>query len=377
MMKKQTKMIIAVVALVAVVLGGYASYAQKAHKETIKIGVITALSGPSAGVYGEPLKKGIDLAIAELNKTAKIPYEAIYEDYQLDTKLALPAYNALKAKGVRYYVLNGTPADMAVGPEIKKDGNIAIDPSSLSPAYNDESPLTCRIALTAANYGPQWAELIADKIGEKKVVLLFPEYDAGIAMKKEFKKQFEARGGQIVGEEKYLKDATDFRTQIAKLKTNKDAEIIVTINYFKSADTMFKQMKELGLNKIIVTDNWTINNAALANKALIDGAYYVDYKYSLDSGNTDKTTNDFIAAFESNYGAKPGLQAAQGYVIEKLFAHALNDEQKDPRDVASFMVGGIKNYAIVGGTISFNGDCEVERDTAWRKLEQGNVITIN
>lgn len=376
-MQKHIKTIVGIAIMVAILIGGYATYAQKSRKETIKIGVITVLSGSGAGVYGEPLKKGIDLAITELNKTAAIPYEAVYEDYQLDPKLALPAYQKLKAEGVKYFVLNGTPADLTVGPEIKKDGLIAIDPSSLTPAYNDNNPLTCRIALTATNYGPQWADLVADKLGKKKVVLLFPEYDAGIAMKDAFKKSFEAKGGQIVGEEKYLKDATDFRTQITKLKMNKDAEIVVTINYFKSADTMFKQMKELGLGKTIVTDNWTINNTALVNKELVDGAYYVDYKYSLDNTAMDQTTKDFIDAFEATYGERPGLQSAQGYNMAKLYAYALEGRKKEPREVSDMFVKKVRNLKIVGGTISFNGDCEVERDTAWRKMEKGTALDVN
>ncbi len=375
-MNKQTKIITGVV-VVAALLGGVTLYRSANTANTIKIGVIAPLTGSGAGVYGEPLKKGIDLAVGEINKTAKTPYEVVYEDYQLDPKLALSAYQKLKAEGVKYFVFNGTPADVTVGPEIKKDGNIAIDPSSLTPAYNDGSPLTCRIALTATNYGPQWAELVANTLGKKKVVILFPEYDAGIAMKDAFKKEFEAKGGQIVGEEKYLKDATDFKSQITKLKANKDADVIVTINYFKSADTMLKQMKELGLNKTIVTDNWTINNAALVSKDNVNGAYFVDYKYSLDSANTDQTTKDFITAFQGAYNAQPGLQSAQGYNIARIVTSALEDQKKDPSAVSQFMIANMRDYKIVGGTISFNNDCEVERDTAWRRIEQGRVMDVN
>jgi branched-chain amino acid transport system substrate-binding protein len=377
MEQKSNLMVKAVVWLIIVVLvvflfikifGSYGG----GSRDTIKIGVVTALSGPGA-VYGEEMKKGVDLALQEINKTVKTPFEVIYEDYKWDPKLALPAYGSLKLKGIRYFILDGSQGVSILAPEVVKDGNVSFVASSITPTYKDGNPLTCRIALTAESYGPALADLIYNKLGKKKVDLLYPSNEQGASFVEEFKKSFESMGGQIVINESYLSDATDFRTQITKIKADKQADTVVVGNYSKSVESMFKQMKDLSLNKQIVSDNWTTGNPSLTDTSLENGAYFIDYKYSLNSEDNSDLTNNFIDNYTSTYGSKPSLQAAQGYNLMKVISKGFSVGANEPKTVAD-NITKISNYDIVGGKISFNSDCEAQRETAVRQIVDGKVV---
>jgi len=375
-MDKTRKIIlgISLIALVFALAGCNLKPANITSNEPIKVGVILPLTGAGSVVAGEPLKKGIDLALAEINQNQK-KIDVIYEDYQYDTKLALPAYNALKIKGVHYFIIDGSSAAAVLGPEVRKDNNWSMVPSAFLPSYKDGSPLTCRLALTAENYAPLFADLLYNKLNKKKVATLIPEFEAGIALENEFKKDFEKLGGQVVIEEKYLKDDPDFRGQLSKIKFNKDVEAILVLNYFQSVEEMFKQLKELDINVPIVSENWTIRNQSLKNFDLVNNVIFLDYKYSPDDQNQSKLAQNFISKFEKEYGTKPGLQSIQGYDSLKVLVYALdNINSKEPSDIANFMVSKIKNYDIAGGNITFNSDCEVQRDITIRKVENNKII---
>ena len=340
----------------------------------VKIGIITPMTGSGAGVYHEPLKKGIDIALAEINKDGP-KVEVVYEDDQLDSKLSLSAYNNLKLKGIKYYILNGSPSASVVGPEIVKEGYFSMVPSALLTSYRDSSPLTCRIALTADNYGPAFTDLLMKDMGKKNVATLISNTEGGMAIFKVFKEKFEAAGGKVVQEETFGKDDTDFRTQITKIKANKLAEAVVIINWSTTIETMLKQMKEQGLDLPIISDSPTIKNSALKNMTLANGVTFLDYSFAADDAQASDMSKNFVAQYASaNNGDTPSIQAAQGYDVMKLISYALaNAKDQSPSTVASYFVAKIKNYPSAGGNFSFDKSCEALRDITVRKVADGRI----
>jgi branched-chain amino acid transport system substrate-binding protein len=377
-MSKTLKWVIAIVVIILIIagvwyLGVKSTTAPSVETGPIKIGVISPMTGSAVGVYHEPLKKGIDIALQEIGEDSKI--ELIYQDDQLDAKQALSAYNLLKMQGVKYFILNDSPAAATVGPEIVKDGNFSLVPSALVPSYKDESPLTCRIALTADNYGPALAELVFNKLGKKKVASIYPNSEGSVAVEKAFREKFESLGGQVIREETFVKEDSDFRTQLTKIKGSKEVEAIVVMNWFSTVELMFKQMKELAINKPVISETWTIKNKDLKDLSLVDDVSFVDYSYSSEETNLSAVAKGFVVAYEQAYGEKPGLQSVQGYDTMRLLAHAIkNTNPVSPSALANFFVANVKNYQLAGGSFSFNDTCEVSRDIVIRKVKDGKFI---
>ena len=343
----------------------------------VKIGVIGPVTGSSAGVYYEPLKKGIDIALAGINKSGT-KLAVVYEDDQLDGKLSVSAYAKLKAEGVRYFILNGSPAAAAVAPLIKADGNVSMVPSALLTAYKDDSPLTCRIALTADNYGPAFTDLFLNKLDKKQIVTLVSNTEGAMAIYNVFKEKFEAAGGQIVQAETFGKDDIDFRTQITKIKANKKAEAIVVINWSSTIVPMLTQIKELGLTLPIFGDTGTIKNAAIKDLTLANGITFLDYSFTTDGNNVSGIAQKFISDYASlNGGSKTSIQALQGHDSVSILAHALAQaDAKNPTSVANYIVNNIKDYELAGGKFSFNSTCEADRDIAVRQVVNGEIVDV-
>ena len=75
--------------------------------------------------------------------------------------------------------------------------------------------------------------------------------------------QFEKRGGQVVAEERYASDVTDFRSQLTKLlSANPDALHIAAQSEF-SGGTIIKQVRELGYTGPIYSDIVPVGTTAL------------------------------------------------------------------------------------------------------------------
>lgn len=373
-MKKYFHIFIGIVVLLLIVIILLRS-SSSISGDPIKVGVITDLSSTAAGVYGIPLKQGIELAMSEIDPSGD-KFEVIFEDYKLESKLALPAYSSLKLRGVRIFIVDGSSGISILAPEAKRDGNIILNPSSFIPTYKDGNPLTCRIAMTTDTYAPAYADFIINKLKKKNVALLLPNVEAGVALRDSISNEVLKAGGDIVFSELYLKDTTDFRAEITKLKAVKDVEVIIALNYYKSVSSMFQQFNDLSLNKQVITDDWTVSNSALVDLSLVNGAYFVGYPYSGDNPKTD-LEKQFFDKYNKKYGATPKLEGLMGYDLLSLINLAVSKKgSSEPESISSYLTSEIRDYNGASGNLSFNSDCEVERNAIFRKVDGMKFIEV-
>lgn len=102
--------------------------------KTIKLGVISPLTGPVAAI-GVPLTAGNEVFKEYVNKelggiAGKYQIELVTEDSQYSPQVAVQAYNKIKGDVVMFAQLLGTPVTKAVLPQLATDGIVAA-PASL------------------------------------------------------------------------------------------------------------------------------------------------------------------------------------------------------------------------------------------------------
>lgn len=101
--------------------------------ETIKLGVLSPLSGPVA-VIGEPLTAGNQVFFDALNAEGGIagqyPVELVTEDTLYENDTTVQKYNQIKNEVVAFAQLLGTPPTLATLPTLTRD-NIVAAPASL------------------------------------------------------------------------------------------------------------------------------------------------------------------------------------------------------------------------------------------------------
>ena len=118
---------------------------QGAKQESIKIGIITDLTGPAA-YWGESTRVGAEIAVEELQKEG-INVTLIFEDYQLDSRKALTsAQKLINIDNVDAIYAEFNPAAISVG-SLVKDKNILFvyDAAPTSPLK--DSPYTYKTYL--------------------------------------------------------------------------------------------------------------------------------------------------------------------------------------------------------------------------------------
>ncbi|MDB5259255.1 MAG: braC [Candidatus Taylorbacteria bacterium] len=376
--KSKKNLIVGIVIIVAIVLVIAAS-AGNSKKDTIKIGGAYILSGPQA-LIGDLQKNASQIALDEINANGGIngqKVELVLEDSAYDPKKSVDAYNALKLRGVKYILADGSPVVGAIRETAVKDGNLIFAVGATTPGYFDGSPLSCRIALTAKSFGPGYTELLGKK-AYKSVVMLLPDNEYGKGIAAEFTKAFEPTGGKIAAIEFYNATGNgDFRTNITKLKAQQaNADAMILVNVANTVEPMLKQVKELGWKKPLVSDYYLAQNPALKDLSLAEGMDFVDYDYSRDALATDSdVTKAFKKTYETKFGSKPVYLAAGYYDSLKIVAEAISKVGNDPKKVGDY-ISSLKGYQGITGSLTFNSDCEVNRALVFRTVKGGTYVDL-
>jgi len=111
--------------------------------KTIKLGVLTPLSGPVA-VIGKPLTSGNEVWFEALNAKGgiggKYKVELVEEDSQYKTDVTVQKYNKVKSDVVAFAQVLGTPSTLAVLPQLRTDKILAA-PASLDAFWVREENL--------------------------------------------------------------------------------------------------------------------------------------------------------------------------------------------------------------------------------------------
>lgn len=361
MKKKIIWAIIIIVVIILVVLG----VNKGDDNGKIKIGVLTPLSGPLA-IAGEVQKNALAMVVKD-NPNEKI--ELIYEDSRYDPKTSVSGYEALKMKGVKIIIADGSPVVAAVREKAVQDGIMIFAQSATTPAFTDDSPLTCRIGLTADILGGSISEYVNDTLKYKKIAMLSPNNEYGKVMIEQVKASFVALGGEVVDVEIYDQASGDLRSNILKLtEKQKDIDALVVINNI-TPEPMFNQLKEMGWSKPIVSDIWTITSPNLKNRTISKDVKFVDYMYSPQADlNANSDAVNYSNTYTSNYNASPILLGALTYDSYNILSKAINEVGGNPKKIAEYLLK-MGEFKGITGDVSFDGSCQnINKKLVWRKV---------
>lgn len=316
-MSKTTKTITGLMVAAIVVLGGYHFLNNDVKKgSTVKVGIITDLTGPAA-YWGESTRVGAELARKELESEG-YTVDIIYEDYQLDaTKAVSAAQKLVNLDGVDAVYAEFNPAAIAVG-SFMKDKNMIFmyDAAVTSPLKDNVNAYKTYLDYQGGckKIAQGFKDKGIEKVGMLKVKLEFGELcQAGVK---------EIYGDAMVTEEYNLGD-TDFKTQAAKLKA---ANVGAIVNVGFEGDTMstLKDIRELGMHALYGTVDDTITDK-------VKSQYAKELKGALTFGFQDVDSAFSAKLVESNGNKKLATDYAAGlaYTHVKQLVRAISKCRKD------------------------------------------------
>lgn len=355
-MKQKIILLISFLLLTVLIL--FVVYPKKNEKQTITIGSIVPLTGETA-IHGTRVKHGIELAVEEINRNGGINgknLEVLYEDSQCDPSKATASAHKLLSEGVQ--VLLGPQCSseaMAVAPIAEENKVLMFASMASVPALSDAGDYIFRNSESGAMHGTQMAAFVYNTLNIKNAAILYINLDNGVAYKDSFKNEFEKLGGKIVAIEAYEKGATDFRTQLTKIKNTKPGLIYIG---GQAAEHAIKQIKELGIsskiasmNGIEVPELWQIAGDAA------EGIYFTSSAFD----PLHERAESFVKLYNEKYEEGVEAFSANGYDATMLIAAGLKKCEVDTSCIREYLYN-VKDYPGIGGLISFdsNGDAKKE-----------------
>ncbi|WP_223594347.1 ABC transporter substrate-binding protein [Neobacillus bataviensis] len=363
MKKKWAKTFMASALLAGVLAGCSAPKENAGGGKTIKVGVNLELSGGVAS-YGESLKKGIDIAVAEINKKGGVDGKKI-DLVKVDNKSeAAEATNgAVKLTSqdkVTAIIGAATSGDTVAQAQIANDTKtVLLTPSGTSPnvTVTDKGKLNeyvFRTSFIDPFQGTVAANFAAKELKVKNVAIFADsasDYAKGLAAS--FKETFEKEGGKVVAEEAYVAKDTDFRATLTRIKS-KNPEFVFIPGYYEEVGLIIKQARELGLNvPLMGADGWDSPKLVeLAGADALNNTFITNHYSSEDP---DKKIQDFVTTFKEKYnGEAPNAFNALGYDTVYLLADAIKRAGSTDTAKIKDALAATKDLSLVTGVVTID-----------------------
>ena len=342
--------------------------------EEAKFAAILPLSGEYE-VYGIEIRKGLELALEELEADDSYPYTVILEikdsggDPETAAQLAAEAYDAGALA-----IIGGVTTEeaLAMVPVADRNDRILVSPSASSPELTGISKNFYRVFPNDQREGTTMGNFAAVKLEIENVVILAKEDAYARGIQEVFKTEFERNGGEVLEVIEYPPGAADFSGFIDRVMTLEPKAVYVAA-YAQDVGRMISELRESGYTGSILT------TSAFASPTVIEqigkpaeGVFLTQAVFEVDS--EDPTIAAFVDAFRQKFSLPPDLYAAHGYDSLKVVAQALLELE---RPIASDMWKGmrkIKDFNGVTGTIQFDERGDAQKFPRVYVIQDGQLV---
>ena len=326
-----------------------------------RIGVMESVTGPGE-TYGRVAVQAKQMAVDEINAAGGINghmLELVVEDEKCNAQDSITAYRKLTdVDGVK--IILGTScsgAMLGAAPLAEADGVILFSGLATNPDIADAGDYIFRTSLNDAQLGIDTGNLLWDD-GIKTLATITEATDYAEGVRRTTVEQFEKVGGELVGEERYASDQTDFRSQLTKLiGANPDAIHIAAQSEF-TGGTIVKQIRELGYEGGLYSEIVPVGTTALEIAG--DAATGLKAVITDLDPNNEKAQN-VLARFRARYGYVTlpwylGSAYDDVYITAECLKQTGDDQDADGfRDC----MYGITWSGAIGDDYSFDADGEV------------------
>ena len=328
----------------------------------IKIGGIGPVTGSTA-VYGNAVKNGAEIAIAEINALGGQQYEMKFEDDENDAEKAINAYNSLKDWGMQ--ILMGTVTSnpcIAVAAETANDNMFQLTPSGSAEGCiaNDNA---FRVCFSDPEQGTLSADYIVENSLAAKVAVIYDSsdpYSSGIH--DAFVTEAQEKGLEIVSDEAFTADSNkDFTVQIQKAQSA-GAELVFLPIYYTEASLILTQADKIGYEPVFFgCDGLDGLQTKVSDMTMLEGVMMLT-PFAVDAPDTK--TQTFVDKFTKLHGSAPDQFAADAYDAVYAVKAAMEACGKTPADAdfTSAMVDAMYNITVDGLTGTMKWDATREPD---------------
>lgn len=340
------------------VLAACGNGATTEESDTIKLGGNFELSG-GASAYGTLMDEGIKMAVAEQNAADGLlgkEIEYISYDNKSEPSESTSVATRLATEDNVVAILGPatTGAANAQSPAVTRAKVPAILPAATGDGVTMDGDSVLeyvfRVCFQDSFQGKALAEFAqTDLQATKAVILVDNSTDYAIGLADAFKETFT---GDIVAEENFTAGDTDFKAILTNI-ANLDYDVIFLPGYYEEGGLIIKQAREMGIvQPILGPDGFA--NSTLVELAGADNVDNVFYASHFTPNSEDPKVQDFLAAFEAEYGKPADSFAALAYDAAQLVFYAIaNADSTDPQAITDALAA-TEDFEGVTGTFSFD-----------------------
>ena len=277
---------------------------------TLKIAHIGPTTG-AAALYGLATQHGAEIAVDEINAEGKYKIELINEDDEHNVEKVINAYNAALDAGAQMILGSTTskPCE-AAGAQGYTDRVFFLTPSASSVNVIEDKDNVFQVCFTDPNQGSASAEYIAShKLGTKIAVIYnnADVYSTGI--RDTFVQKCPELGLEIVSEETFTDETTDFTVQVGKAQ-EAGAEIVFLPMYYTPASLILKTAADKNYKPIFFGVDGMDGILEGFDKSLAEGVMLLT---PFVATSEDEKVKSFVAAYKAKFNETPIQFAADAY----------------------------------------------------------------
>lgn len=307
--------------------GASAQAQQGVTKDQILVGTIQDLSGPLAG-FGKAVRQGMQLRIDEIDEQGGIhgrKLKLITEDSGYDPKRAVLAAQKLVNQDKVFIVAGhiGTAQNVAAMPVLFEKNIVNFMP--VTAAREMYEPLNrLKFAFTVPYYDQvrTWLPKLAQQKNAKKVCAIYQDDEFGLEVLRGAEAGLKTINQQLVEKTTYKRGATDFSSQVAKMKAA-DCDLVVLGTIIRETIGTIAAARKTGFNPVFFGSQaaYTELIHRLGGKAM-DGLYAtmtVQVPY-LDEAS--QPLRFWATKYKTKFNDDPTVFSVYGYAILDTFAKA-------------------------------------------------------
>ena len=351
----------------------------------IVVGTTLDLSGP-INFWGLPAKNGMEMAVEEINAAGGIhgrKLRLVIEDMGYDPKKAVLATQKLLTRDNIFAMIGsmGTVTTAATMPLVLKRGLPHLFP--ITPAEMFALPLE---RLKFAYFVPYYDDvrtslkyLIASK-RFSRIGVLYQDDEFGANILKGVRDQLAQVGLKTVSETSFKRGATDFSSQIARLKTD-GADLVVMGTIVRETVGAMTAARSLDWNPgFLVSQAGYAPVVAALGKEAVEGLYAGVMTPIPYWDTASPQVLEWMKQYKAKFNQEPTIEAVVGYMVIATAALGMNNAGRD-LTVDSLVAGleRIRDYRNIFGTapISFTQDNHLAtRRTLVAQIQKGRWVPL-
>lgn len=341
-------------ALVAIALCALGITAMGCKQKAIPIGAILPITG-SDNVYGEPVKKGIELAYEEIKADPEYSKKIVLTvvDSGSDPEKAKEQLSAQYDAGALLAIGGVTSSEakemIAVA---ERYDRVLVSPTASAPELSGLSRNFYRIWPSDFAAASRMAQFVSQDLEIDEVVVVAAEqHEYAMGIQGAFESAYDGLGGKVVETIEFPEYTTDFSGLLERVMTLAPKAVYLTA-YGEAIGQMIQDLRKKGYEgKILTTSAFASPRFIVPVGDAAQGVILTQTVFELDSDYAH--IQNFVNRYKAKYGEDPDIFAAHGYDVMKIVAQAVQNHPAIPSEVPKGL-RDIEDFPGVTGSIKFN-----------------------